>query len=82
MLSRSILEPNRHTIQWVPGNLSPGVKRQWREADHSPPANAEVNKTWIYTSTPPYAFMALPLLVYIQYMSKETERPFLVAEFT
>jgi hypothetical protein len=40
------------------GVLSPGVKRQGREADHSPPASAEVKKMWIYTSTPPYAFMA------------------------
>jgi hypothetical protein len=24
----------------------------------SPPASAEVKKIWIYTSTPPYAFMA------------------------
>jgi hypothetical protein len=31
----------------------PWVKRQGREAEHSPPANAEVKKTWIYTSTPP-----------------------------
>jgi hypothetical protein len=29
-----------------------------READHSSPASAEVNKIWLYTSTPPYAFMA------------------------
>jgi hypothetical protein len=34
------------------------VKRQGREADHSPLASAEVNKMWIYTSTTPYAFMA------------------------
>jgi hypothetical protein len=32
--------------------------RENREADHSPPASAEVKKTWIHTSTPPYAFMA------------------------
>jgi hypothetical protein len=38
--------------------LSSGVRRPGREADHSPPASAEVKKTWIYTSTPPYAFMA------------------------
>jgi hypothetical protein len=25
---------------------------------YSPPASAEVKKMWIYTSTPPYAFMA------------------------
>jgi hypothetical protein len=40
------------------GALSPGVKRQGREADHSTPAIAEVKKMRIYTSTPPYAFMA------------------------
>jgi hypothetical protein len=34
------------------GYLGPGV----READNSPPTNTEVKKTWIYTSTPPYAF--------------------------
>jgi hypothetical protein len=33
------------TIQWVPGPFSLGVKRQGREADHSPPASAEVKKT-------------------------------------
>jgi hypothetical protein len=36
----------------------PGVKRQRREADHSPTTSAEVKKMWIYTSTPPYAVMA------------------------
>jgi hypothetical protein len=35
-----------------------GVKRQGRKADHSPPVSVEVKKTWIYTSTPPYVFMA------------------------
>jgi hypothetical protein len=45
-------------IQWVPGALSMGVKQPVREADHSPPTSAEVKKMWIYTSTPPYAFMA------------------------
>jgi hypothetical protein len=36
-----------------------GVKRPERETDHSPPASAKVKKMWIYTSTPPYAFMVL-----------------------
>jgi hypothetical protein len=36
---------------------SPGVKRPGREADHSPPTNAEIKKMWLYTSNPPYAFM-------------------------
>jgi hypothetical protein len=36
----------------------PGVKRQGREADHSPPTSAEMKKMWIYTSTPLHVFMA------------------------
>jgi hypothetical protein len=40
-------------IQWVPG-----VKRQGCEADHSSTTIAEAKKTWIYTSTPLYTFMA------------------------
>jgi hypothetical protein len=53
---------------WGPSNLPSngylglfpreGVKGLGLEADHSPPASAEVKKMWIYTSTPPYAFMA------------------------
>jgi hypothetical protein len=34
------------------------IKRPGREVYHSPPTSAEVKKMWIYTSTPPYAFMA------------------------
>jgi hypothetical protein len=40
------------------GGFSPGVKGQGREADHSSSTNTEVKKLWIYTSTPPYIFMA------------------------
>jgi hypothetical protein len=40
------------------GGSFPGVKRQGREADHSLPTSGEVKKMWIYTSTPPYVFMA------------------------
>jgi len=36
----------------------PGVKRPGRDAEHSPPFNAEVNNAWCYTSTLQYAFMA------------------------
>jgi hypothetical protein len=52
--------PQKHPVSYpmVPGDLSPGVKRSRREADHSPPTSAEVKKMWIYTSTPLYAFMA------------------------
>jgi hypothetical protein len=44
----------------------PWVKRPGREADHWPPASAEVKKMWIYTSTPPYAFMAQCLIRWAQ----------------
>jgi hypothetical protein len=51
--------PGAHqAIQWVPEALSPGLNRQGREADHSLATSAEVKKMWIYTSTPPYAFLA------------------------
>jgi hypothetical protein len=50
--------PAQSPIQWVPEALSPGVKQPEREADYSPPTSAEVKKARIYTSTPPYAFMA------------------------
>jgi hypothetical protein len=35
------------------GDLSLGVKRPGREADHSPPSSAEVKNAWNCTSTPP-----------------------------
>jgi hypothetical protein len=57
-LSIQALGPTQPLIQWVPGALSPGVKRPGREADHSPPTSAEVKKIRIYTSTLLYAFMA------------------------
>jgi hypothetical protein len=56
--SRSALGSTQTHIQWVRGALSPGVKQQGLEADHSPPAVAEVKKISIYTSTPTYTFMA------------------------
>lgn len=40
------------------GGSFSGVKQPGREADHSPPSSAEAKKTWIYTSTPPYVFLA------------------------
>jgi hypothetical protein len=55
--SRPALGSTQPPIQWVTADLSPGVQRPGREADHSPPTGAEVNKMWIYTSTPPHAFM-------------------------
>jgi hypothetical protein len=63
---RPALGSTQPPTQWEPGALSSGVKRLWGEADHSPPASAEVKKIWIYTSTPPYAFMAQCLIRYAQ----------------
>jgi hypothetical protein len=57
MSSRPALGPTQPPIQWVPRALSLGVKRPGSEADHSPPASAEVKKMWTYTSIPPYDFM-------------------------
>jgi hypothetical protein len=57
-LSEPALGSTQLSIQCISGALSLEVKRQGREADHSPLTSAEVKKTWIYTSTPSYAFMA------------------------
>jgi hypothetical protein len=46
------------------GGSFPGVKRKGREADHSPPASAEVKKMWIYKSTPLYVFTFTEILTY------------------
>jgi hypothetical protein len=56
--SRSVLGSTQPPTQLVPGALSLVVKRLGGEADHSRPTSAEVKKMWIYTSTPPYAFVA------------------------
>jgi hypothetical protein len=57
--SKSFSVPRSPDWLWGPPNfLSPGVKRRGREADHSPPAKDKVKKMWVYTSTPPYAFIA------------------------
>jgi hypothetical protein len=42
-------------VGFLPGG---GIKRRGREADHPPSVSAEVNKMWIYMSTPPDSFMA------------------------
>jgi hypothetical protein len=56
--SKPALGPTQPSTQWVSnGDFSPSVKLPGREADHSPPASAEIKKTWLYTSTSPYVFM-------------------------
>jgi hypothetical protein len=56
--SRLDLGPTQPPIQWVPGVLSPAVKRPGREADHSLSSSAEVKNSWHYAFTPKYAFVA------------------------
>jgi hypothetical protein len=42
--SRTALGPTQSPIHWIPGTLSLRLKRPGREADHSPPSNAEVKE--------------------------------------
>jgi hypothetical protein len=51
-MSIAALGPTQPLIQWVPGALSLGVKRQGREADYSPQSSAEFKNAWGYISTP------------------------------
>jgi len=39
-----------------------GIKRQGREAYHSPPSSTEDNCPWTYIFTPQYAFMVWCLI--------------------
>jgi hypothetical protein len=57
MSSTQALGFTQPPIKRVMGALSPWVKRPGREYHHSPQSSAEFKKMWIYTSTPPYAFM-------------------------
>jgi hypothetical protein len=40
--SRPAVRPTQPPVRWVPRTVSPGVKWQWLEADHSPPFLEEV----------------------------------------
>jgi hypothetical protein len=40
--SRPALGPIQPPLQWLQAGLSPGIKRQKREADHSHPSGVEV----------------------------------------
>jgi hypothetical protein len=51
-MSRPALGFVEPSIPWVPGELQPGVKRQGRDADHSPPSSAEVKNGGALTPLP------------------------------
>jgi hypothetical protein len=63
---KNFLFPRHTDYLWGPPTSCPmgtegsflGGKAARREADHSPPASADVKKMWIYISTFPYAFTA------------------------
>jgi len=40
--------PTHPPMQWVPGDLSPGVNRQRRQADYLPPSTTEVSVPQIF----------------------------------
>jgi hypothetical protein len=50
--SRPALLPTQPPIQWIPGSLSPGVKRPGREDGQSPPASANVKNVDLYIHSP------------------------------
>jgi hypothetical protein len=56
--TRPALGPTKPPFQSVPEVLSLEVKKQSREAHHSPSYRAEIN-VWSHTSTPPYVFMVV-----------------------
>jgi hypothetical protein len=62
MSSRPALGPTQPPGRKVPGALSPVAKQPRLEADYSSPVSAEIKITWIYTSAPPYVFMAYYLI--------------------
>jgi len=49
---RPALGPIQPTFQWVPGALTPRVKRPGRESNHSPPSSSGFKNVWSYTCTP------------------------------
>jgi hypothetical protein len=53
-VSRPTLGATQHHIQWVPARPFLSVKRQGREADHSPPSSAEVKNLGLYSHSPIY----------------------------
>jgi hypothetical protein len=71
--SRRALGPTQPPIRWVVGALSPGVKLQGREADHSLPASVEVKNTRIYASAPSYVFKAQCLVKHL-YSKKKVKQ--------
>jgi hypothetical protein len=60
--SRPLLRPIHPPIQWVPGDLSSGVKRLGRQANNSPPPSSEVKNGRAIPPLPQYVLMAQCLI--------------------
>jgi hypothetical protein len=58
LLSRPALKPPNLVCDRSLGLFLMGLNRLVREADQSPPNNAEGKNTWICTTTTPYVLMA------------------------
>jgi hypothetical protein len=52
--SKLVLVPTQPSVPWVPGSLTPGIKRPANEGDQSPQSIAENRNRWSFTSTPHY----------------------------
>jgi hypothetical protein len=63
-VSRPALGLIQTAAQWVLVALSPAVKQQVLEADHSPLSSVEVVNVWSFTSTPAFVFMSSWLSAY------------------
>jgi hypothetical protein len=63
-------------MQWVPRDLSLGIKGPGREADHSPLSSAEVKNAWSYTSTPPIRLHGVAPLSFTSVLCIVSEPPF------
>jgi hypothetical protein len=61
--SRRALGPTHPRIQLVPQLVSPGVERQRRDADHSPPSSAEVKNGGLILSYPHYRYAFLDIML-------------------
>jgi hypothetical protein len=61
--SRPPLVPTQHPIQWIPRNISKGVKWPGRDVNHSTRNSAEFKNASSYTSTPPYGFVVWCLIM-------------------
>jgi hypothetical protein len=66
IMFRPALRPTQPSIQWVLEAPFLVVKRQGREANHSPPSSTEVKNGGAINSLPPYVFVEWCLINYTQ----------------